>query len=54
MSGGRQLQLLACAHGGPNGRQIPSKLGSGAEIGPVPFFFWMTGSFAVGDPAGLK
>jgi hypothetical protein len=48
VSGGRQLQLLCCAHGGPNGRQIPSKFWIGAEIGPVPFFFWTTGSFVPG------
>jgi hypothetical protein len=39
VSGGRQLQLLASSHGGPNGRQMPSKFAIGAEIGPVPFFF---------------
>src|SRR6266516_599629 len=46
VSGGRQLQLLPSAHGGPNGRQMPSKLVSGAEIEPVPFLCWTTGSFA--------
>ena len=50
VSGGRQLQLDASAHGGPNGRQMPSKLASGAESGPVPRFFWITGSFAFDDP----
>jgi len=49
VSGGRQLQLLPSAHGGPNGRQMPSKLVSGAEIEPVPFVCWTTGSFAF-DP----
>jgi hypothetical protein len=48
VSGGRQLQLLAWAHGGPNGRQIPSKFWIGAEIGPAPFFYCTTGSFVPG------
>jgi hypothetical protein len=46
VSGGRQLQLLPWAHGGPNGRQMPSKFWIGPEIGPVPFLCWTTGSFA--------
>ena len=48
VSGGRQLQLLGRAHGGPNGRQMPSKFWIGPEIGPVPLAFWTTGSFAPG------
>ena len=48
MSGGRHEQLLACVHGSSlNGKQMPSKFAIGAEIGPVPFFFWTTGSFAL-------
>ena len=48
MSGGRQLQLLGSAQGGPNGRQMPSKFWIGPEIGPEPLAFWTTGSFAPG------
>ena len=48
VSGGRQLQLLGSAHGGPNGRQMPSKFWIGPEIGPEPLVFWTTGSFAPG------
>jgi len=48
VSGGRQLQLLGRAHGSPNGRQMPSKFWIGPEIGPDPFAFWTTGSFAPG------
>src|SRR2546423_4026448 len=51
VSGGRHEQLLACGHGwSPNGRHRPSKFWIGDEIGPVPFFFWTTGSLAVFVP----
>src|SRR5204863_7812747 len=42
--GGRQPQSLFCAHGGPNGRQIPSKFASGLEIADAPIFVCTTGS----------
>ncbi len=50
VSGGRQLQLDASAHGAPPGRQMPSKFAIGAESGPVPLFFWITGSLAFDEP----
>ena len=51
VSGGRHWQLLAWLHGlSPKGRHIPSKFWIGAEIGPVPFAFWMTGSLAFDGP----
>src|SRR3954452_1957847 len=55
VSGGRQEHELACEQGGPNGRQMPSKLAIGAEIGPDPFCFWTTGSLApVGWACGCR
>src|ERR1051325_5888441 len=50
VSGGNQLQLLGWAHGGPNGRQMPSKFWIGAESGPDPFRCWTTGSCALEPP----
>jgi len=47
VSGGRHEQVFPCEHGGPNGRHAPSKFAIGAEIGPEPFFFWITGSLAL-------
>src|SRR5881398_3352057 len=55
VSGGRQLQPLGCSHGGPNGRQAPSKFCIGPEIGPLPLLLWTTGSLTLdSEPTGFS
>jgi hypothetical protein len=55
VSGGRQLQPLGCSHGGPNGRQAPSKFWIGPEIGPLPLLLWTTGSLTLDSgPTGFS